>query len=41
LTDAEETQLQAALPEAAWPKVQVAMLTGVDLAIQFSAGRTM
>jgi integrase len=35
LTDAEETTLQAALPEAAWPKVQVAMLTGVDLAIQF------
>jgi integrase len=35
LTDAEETQLRAALTEAAWPKVQVAMLTGVDLAIQF------
>src|SRR4029434_8859455 len=28
--------LRKALPEAAWPKVQVAMLTGFDLAIQFA-----
>jgi hypothetical protein len=35
LSDDEETQLRTALPAAAWPKVQVAMLTGFDLAIQF------
>jgi integrase len=35
LTDDEETALRDELPEAAWPKVQVAMLTGLDLAIQF------
>lgn len=35
LRDEEESRLHTALPEAAWPKVQVAMLTGFDLAIQF------
>jgi hypothetical protein len=35
LSDAEELALRAALPEAAWPKVQVAMLTGLDLGVQF------
>jgi hypothetical protein len=35
LSDDEETQLRTALPDEAWPKVQVAMLTGFDLGIQF------
>lgn len=35
LLDDEETKLRQALPETGWPKVQVAMLTGFDLAIQF------
>src|SRR5262249_42721452 len=35
LSDAEELALRAALPEAAWPKVQVAVLTGLDLGVQF------
>jgi len=35
LSEAEELALRTALPEAAWPKVQVAMLTGLDLGVQF------
>jgi len=35
LNDDEETRLRSTLPADAWPRVQVAMLTGLDLAIQF------
>jgi site-specific recombinase XerD len=35
LSDDEEAQLRAVLPAAAWPKIEVAMLTGFDLEVQF------
>ena len=35
LSDDEEPRLRDALPAAAWPKVEVAMLTGFDLEVQF------
>jgi integrase len=35
LSDDEEARLRDAVPETAWPKVQVAILTGFDLGISF------
>jgi integrase len=35
LSDDEEARLRDALPAAAWPKVEVSMLTGFDLEVQF------